>query len=668
MLASGNTLDIAGWERNVESAAVQTTILAGVVISMTERGVLRDQAITVAGGRITSIEPREKGQITGPVVDWRDRTLIPGLADCHVHVEEKADMLLNLAHGVTTVRNMRGKPWHLNWRRRVEEGEELGPYVVTSTPMADGQGAPGTTVWPDSALISDRTVAHQAVNRWAELGYQQVKAYQWLSADALKGLGEACQDIGLPLVGHCPQSLTVHEAIDRGQTGFEHLNNYEYGALHTASQERLDAFFAQGFSYGRGRNRFSPEAAEAASDIDERKIVALAQRLADQGVMSCPTLIVLPSVLGRRDMSDPRLRYVDPAHARTWHSENDFRFSALSAAELQTTADLFKRRGRRILAALREAGAPVLVGTDSHNPFVFHGSSVVDEMELMAQAGYTNVELLEIATRGAADYFGLTDRGRIDVGFVADLVAVAGDPHASVSALRDPAAVVVGGTILERPDLDRLLEQAESLLQAEPDSTRLGPVPADEYLIGDYERTNFGRTDALTRVSSRRSGTSETTTWREQVVARHRVEIRTTVIDGQGQLMSAEIERSRPEGLDSVSVTRGAGGSYSLYASALDGSQLDAEIPGPLLPGADLGAPALLAAARTAPDAEALPVLTLAASLANSLAPVPGTLEHDDDELVQLTTDARVRVTGDDDLDAYTVTAPMTELVHRRIR
>ena len=200
-----------------------TTILAGVVISMTDRGVLRDQAITVEGGRITAIEPRENGRISGNVVDWRERTLIPGLADCHVHVEEKADMLLNLAHGITTVRNMRGKPWHLDWRRRVEEGKELGPQVVTSTPMADGQGAPGTTVWPNSAMISDRDAAHRAVNRWAELGYQQVKAYQWLSADALAGLGEACRDTGLPLVGHCPQSLTVHEAIDRGQIGFEHL-------------------------------------------------------------------------------------------------------------------------------------------------------------------------------------------------------------------------------------------------------------------------------------------------------------------------------------------------------------------------------------------------------------------------------------------------------------
>ncbi len=643
--------------------AIPTTILAGTVLTMTDRGVLHDQAITIDGGRVTGLRPRTEGPVTGPVVDWRDRTILPGLADCHVHADDRADMLHYLAHGVTTVRNMRGKPWHLTWRRRVAEGAELGPHVVTSTAMADGRGAPGTTVWPDSAQITDRDTAHAAVKRWAELGYQQVKAYQWLSAEALQGLGEACREAGLPLVGHCPQALTVHEAIDRGQTGFEHLNNYEYGSLRPAAQERLDAFFAQGFSYGRGRNRFTPEAARAASDLDEGKVVALAQRLADDDITSCPTLIVLDRLLGRRDFTDPRLRYVDPVHARTWLPENDFRIMALSRDELQQTADLFRERSLRILAALRDAGAPVLVGTDAHNAFVFHGSSLVEEMELMTGAGYTSAEIIELATRGAADYLGLTDRGRVDTGFVADLVAVTGAPLASVTALKDPSAVVVGGTVLERPQLDALLDEAEALVHAAPDRTALRPVPPGEQLFGEYERTNFGQADAVTRVSSRTD--TDTTTWREQLTTRHGTETRTTVIDAEGRLVSADVERRRAEGRESASLRRDDSG-YTLHWSALDGSTLDTGLPGPLLPGADLGVAAMLAATRLTAAPEPWPVLTLGASLANGLAPVPGTLERDGDDLVQRTTDAVVRVSADDVLDEYTVVAPMAKQVHRR--
>ncbi|WP_419999969.1 amidohydrolase family protein [Streptomyces boninensis] len=644
-----------------------TTILAGTVITMTGRGILRDQAITVADGRISRVEPRARHRAAaGPVLDWRDRTLLPGLADCHTHVDERADLLLNLAHGVTTVRNMRGKPWHLRWRQLVAEGREPGPYLVTSSPMADGRGAPGTTVWPDSALIADRAAAHAAVSRWADMGYQQVKAYQWLSPDALRGLGEACRETGLPLVGHCPQSLTVHEAIDRGQTGFEHLNNYEYGTLRPAAQKRLDAFYAQGFSYGRGRNRFSPEAAEAATDLDGARLTDLAQRIAAEDITSCPTLIVFDRVLGDRDLSEPRLRYVDPVTARTWLPEHDFRFQALSAEELQYAAGLFHRRGQRITAALRDAGARVLVGTDAHNAFVFHGSSLVEEMELLVEAGYTAAEVLAMATRGAADYLGLEDRGRIAAGCAADLVAVTGDPAASVAALRDPAAVVVGGAVLERAQLDGLLAEAAALLHAEPDRERLRALGPAERLIGDYERTNFGLTDAVTRVSASPAADGATT-WREQVVSRGRTETRTAVIDTEGRLVSAAVERRRPEGVESAVARRTDGAGYAVQSTALDGSRLDAGLPGPLHPGADLGVPAALAAARHAPASGELPVLTLSTSLANGLAPVPGTLTRLDGELLQHTTDARVRMSGGDELDAYTRTAPMEEVVNRRI-
>jgi hypothetical protein len=645
---------------------VGVIILAGTVLSMTDRGRLRDQALTVDSGRITRIEPRPDATLDAPVVDWRDRTLLPGLADCHVHAEERAEMLVYLAHGITTVRNMRGRPWHLRWRRLVADGAELGPHVVTTSPMADGRGAQGTTVWPDAALISDHAAADAAVRRWARLGYQQVKAYQWLSAEGLAGLGEACRATGLPLVGHCPQTLTVHEAIDRGQTCFEHLNNYEYGNLRPASQQRLDDFFSQGLSYGRGRNRFSPEAAEAACDIDEARIAELAGRLAAETIVSCPTLIVFDRVLGPRNMSDPELRYVDPVKARAWL--DDFRFGALAPEELQHAAALFHRRGQRILAAVRDAGAPVVVGTDAFadNPFVFHGSTLVAELELMHEAGYTNAELVELATRGAADYLGLRDRGRIDVGFVADLVAVTGDPQVSVAALRDPAAVVVGGTVLERAELDGLLAEAEGLLQAGPDRTQLRPVPPDEELVGEYERTNFGLTDAFTRVSVHADRSAGTTLWREQVASRESAETRETTIDTAGRLVMAKLERRRREGLESATVRRADDGTYLVHTSALDGSELDAELPGPLFPAADLGVPALLAASRLAPEHEPLPVLPISAGLANGLPPMPGTFEREGETVVQRTTDAVVRVGGDVELGEYSLAAPLVDAVHRQ--
>jgi hypothetical protein len=232
--------------------------------------------------------------------------------------------------------------------------------------------------------------------------------------------------------------------------------------------------------------------------------------------------------------------------------------------------------------------------------------------------------------------------------------------------LRYPAAVVVGGTVLERPQLDSLLEEAEALVHAEPDRSQLQPVPAQERLIGEYERTNFGTAEAVTRVSSGSHATG-TTTWREQVTTRHYTEARMTVIDTEGRLVSAEIERRRPEGPESASVRRRDDLSYTVRATAVDGTKIDADLPGPALPGADLGIPAALAAARIAPDQPPWPVIALAPSLANSLPPEPGALTRDHAGFVQLTTDAEVRVSGSAELDEYSLVAPMENLVYHRI-
>ena len=638
----------------------EITILAGAVATMTGQGILRDQAVTVADGRIADVKPRESADLGGAVVDWRDRTLVPGLADCHAHLAERADMLLNLAHGVTLLRNMWGAPWHLQWQRDVAARREPGPFLVTTSPMADGRGTSGTTIWPTATCVDSREAAHTAVARWAELGYQQVKAYSWLKAPALQGLGEACREAGIPLVGDCPQALSIQEAMDLGQTCFEHLNNYEYGVLHPAARERLETLFPPGVS------RLAPEAVEASADIDDAQLRDLAQRIADEDVTSCPTMIVWDRLLGERDMTDPRLRYVDPVRVEWWRPEKDFRFNVYSPEQIRRTGELWHDRTGRLLAALRDANARVLVGCDAPNAFVFHGSSVVEEMELLVEGGYSNAEVLEMATRGAADFLGLSDRGRIDVGCVADMLAVTGDPWASVSALRDPAAVVVGGAILDRPDLEQLLAEAEGLLHAEPEVHWEATEP-DDQLVGEYDRTEFGSPAGRTSVSCCRPGEGRTR-WTEQFVARGRSEERSTVVDQHRHVVSARVKRHRLGGMETATVERSAdGASYRVDLTTLDGARLDAVIEGPLLPGADLGAPALLDALRMADAGDPLRVLTLDTRFANCLPPAPAQLTRSDEQLIQLTPDARIVVSGNEPLDWYSVAAPMEDVANHRV-
>ena len=76
-----------------------------------------------------------------------------------------------------------------------------------------------------------------------------------------------------------------------------------------------------------------------------------------------------------------------------------------------------------------------------------HGENV-RELELMVEFGMTDLAASRAATSGNARIFGLDgELGSIQVGLLADLIAVVGDPTEDVSAFWDVAFVMKGGRI-----------------------------------------------------------------------------------------------------------------------------------------------------------------------------------------------------------------------------
>lgn len=170
-----------------ESADLQTTAFVGAhVIPMTAgASVLVDQTVLVGSGRILAIGPTSTTPVPrGAVrIDARGHYLLPGLVDAHVHLEHFDDPVVLsrfVAKGVTTVRNMDGRPYILEWKRRVALGELLGPTIYTAGPILDG----------DPPLLDDNTVvrttaeARAAVEAQHDAGYDFVKVYTNISREA----------------------------------------------------------------------------------------------------------------------------------------------------------------------------------------------------------------------------------------------------------------------------------------------------------------------------------------------------------------------------------------------------------------------------------------------------------------------------------------------------
>ena len=108
-------------------------------------GIVREGVIELIGSSNQIEVPRE-----ALIVDGREKYLMPGLVDMHVHIQYENDMLLFVANGVTSVRNMWGNtgkmlrfgfPDQLALREEIEQGELFGPTIYTAGPTMEGSPA-----------------------------------------------------------------------------------------------------------------------------------------------------------------------------------------------------------------------------------------------------------------------------------------------------------------------------------------------------------------------------------------------------------------------------------------------------------------------------------------------------------------------------------------------
>lgn len=416
------------------------------VVPMSHDGELAHQTVVVRGDRIVAVAPSAGFALPAGVtaIDGRGKWLMPGLADMHVHIWSENDLAMFLAAGVTTIRNLFGSDLHLTWRSQIAKGERLGPTIVTAGPLIDGD----PPIWPGSTVLVDPAAADKIVADQKAAGYDFLKPYSRLSKPAYEALAAAGKRHGMPLEGHVPTAVGLAGVLAAQQRSIEHLDGYLFALVPDGV-----ALPPPGPTQARTR--------AALGHLDPARLPGVVAQTVAAGTWNCPTLIVLDRFAALDDVAALRRRvaWLDKLPAwivARWDPKQDFRLRSYTADDFTAIRAANAQRAK-ILAALAAANAPLLVGTDTGNPFVVPGAALHDEIELMVAAGVHRARVLRAATAGAAQFLGAPrESGVIEPGARADLVLVSTDPLAGPLPLV-PDGVVVRGKWLPRADLEARL-------------------------------------------------------------------------------------------------------------------------------------------------------------------------------------------------------------------
>ena len=402
-----------------------------------ERAItLEDQTILISGDRFTAVGPAGSLQVPADSehIDGRGKTLLPGMFDMHAHAQA-LDGMLNIASGITGIRDMGNDITELqHLQQQWQSGTAIGPRVWKAG-LIDGHGPyqVPTGLYADSAA----EVA-AAVNRYADLGYIQIKLYSSLNPEFVPGIVKLAHSRGLRVSGHIPNGITAAQFVRDGADEVQHIN---FIFLNFLAGQVKDS---------RTPERFTVVGANAAKlDLESKPVKEFVQLLLDHHTTVDVTLATFEGMFtGRPGEASPDFAPVLkrlPAQVQR----------AAYGGGLPVTAEtdqLYKDSYRAMLAMTKhmyDAGVPILAGTDAIAGIMLHR-----ELELEVQSGIPAAKSLQIATWNAARLLKQEkDLGSIAVGKHADFLLVDGNPAERISDIRRSRLVMKDGILYNSNDV-----------------------------------------------------------------------------------------------------------------------------------------------------------------------------------------------------------------------
>jgi imidazolonepropionase-like amidohydrolase len=404
--------------------AQKTILHCGSLIDVKTQTVLKNRSIVVEGKKIVSVSEGFLTPAKGDVViNLKDRTVMPGLIDSHVHLESETNpgayldrfvknpgdvayqalvyAKKNLMAGFTTVRDLGGTHVVISLRNAINKGLVEGPRIFTA----------GVTIGTTGGHADDTNGINEAFKK--DLGPEDGVVNG--VADAAKAVRQRYKE-GSDLIKITATGGVLSYAKDGAGAQFTDEE------VRTIVQTAKDYGFKVA-AHAHGKEGMKRAVLGGVSSIEhgtfmDEEVMELMKKM---GTYYVPTVIAGRSV-------------ADSSKIPNYYPEMVAKKAAAIGPIIQGT-----------FGKAYKSGVKIAFGTDAG---VFgHGKNGY-EFILMNEAGMPVLEAIKSATVNAADLLGQSDLiGSIEAGKAADIIAVSGDPVADVKLMTKVNFVMKDGKV-----------------------------------------------------------------------------------------------------------------------------------------------------------------------------------------------------------------------------
>ncbi|HYE85457.1 MAG TPA: amidohydrolase family protein [Vicinamibacterales bacterium] len=375
----------------------RVVVHAGKLLDMKSPVMRSNVDVIVIGNTITSVVPHAAAHhLKSTVVDASDLTVMPGLTEFHSHLQKDygaAQLRAWLAFGITTVRSPGNTPYEaVEDREANEAGVRPGPRVYGTGYLMEWN----RVYYKMGIAISNVSHLEMELERARVLQHDLIKSYVRLPDLQQRRLVEFAHGIGVPVTSHEIFPAAMVGVDNTEHTGATSRRGYspKIATQQTAYEDVIQLF-------GKSRRVFAPTmSGGGARELFQK----------DPALITDARFTLYPGWIQRRVAQQQHPFAVDP-----------------------------RGGSGRMVVNVMKAGALVVAGTDTPNAINLHG-------ELMAytMAGMSTFDALKTATVNPAIALGL-NAGTIEPGKLADLIAVDGDPIASIASTYKVKKVVANG-------------------------------------------------------------------------------------------------------------------------------------------------------------------------------------------------------------------------------